>query len=107
MSSKDFFSKIIRNVKHHQSFADFKIKGKTLYRQYRDAIQLINFQGSQSNTADVLKFTVNLGIYLQPLAILDEDSETTTNILNAHWSRRIGSYRDDGVDYWWTVQSDS
>ena len=107
MNSRTYFNEIIRNIKHHGSVADFRIKGKTLYRQYRDAVQLINFQGSQSNTADVLKFTVNLGIYLQPLAILDEDPETTTNILKAHWSRRIGSYKDDGIDYWWTVQSES
>lgn len=106
MDLKAYSNQIVRNVKHHPNVAGFRIKGKTLYRHYGDAIQLINFQGSGSNTVDIMKFTINLGIYLPSLAVLDEDPEMTTDILKAHWRSRIGSYMGDGTDYWWKVESE-
>jgi hypothetical protein len=100
-------NEIVRIVKHSLKSSDFRTRGKTLYRQYGDVIQMINFQSSASNTPEVMKFTINLGIYLKPLALLDEDPEMTTDIHKCHWGDRIGSYMGGGTDYWWTIRSET
>lgn len=49
--------------------------------------------------------TVNLGVFLKPLAIKLGDEIKSPNVSDCHWRQRIGNIMPNGFDKWWEVSN--
>jgi hypothetical protein len=104
----DFFDELILEVAGFLKQNGFTKKGTTFLLK-KDNIGVLNLQRSLSNTKEVCKFTINLGVYSPKLAkALPYDRETDApDVWSCHWNRRIGDFLDERHDFWWTADSNS
>jgi hypothetical protein len=70
------------------------------------AILAMRIQGSQGNTTDLARFTLNLGVYFPGIvAVLGRPDVPSPREIDCHIRERA-SFLRDGTDSWWTVVSD-
>jgi hypothetical protein len=62
----------------------------------------VSLQASTSSTAQSLRVTLNLGVWLGALSSEGE----TPDVWSAHWRARIGSLMPQPSDRWWDASSD-
>jgi hypothetical protein len=71
------------------------------------SVGLIEFQSSDRSTKEKLIFTVNLGVYLRPIARFFHPAavKDRPRIGDCHWRERLGYLLPERGDKWWNVES--
>ena len=70
-------------------------------------IQYVDVQKSVSSTSQVIKLTVNLGVFCPQFAVLAGDRPQPMGISSCHWWSRLGSIMPHvRQDQWWLVSSE-
>jgi hypothetical protein len=84
----------------------FKRAGSTFYLDRGASVGLIDFQKGKS-TKEELIFTVNLGVYVRPVAKLfhPADVKDRPDIWDCHWRIRLGYLLPEQGDKWWSSGS--
>lgn len=87
--------------------AGFRKSGSTFRLFAEGNCAIVNFQRSQSSTADELKFTINTGVVSRRLfearKIFENDKLETSKESDAHLRQRIGWLLPDKQDKWWIL----
>lgn len=83
----------------------FKKKGRNFHREHTNRIDVINVQASLYNNASSAEFTVNVGVYYPSIAELSGalPVKGAPKEYDCTIQSRIGSVREDGRDFWWTI----
>lgn len=85
----------------------FSKRGDSFYLHTVKNYVVVNFQKSRESTKEILKFTINFGIYSDVLGQLDYDYNgfSKPEIEQCHWRARVGDFMPGSPDYWWIVNT--
>ena len=103
----DEFRKIILAQMHELlKPMGFRKKATLFSADVNDVVLFIQLQSSSSSNKDVLKVTVNAGIFSRTVAQRLGNTHEP-NIYDAHWWERIGFVLPAQRDKWWTVSNEA
>src|SRR4029434_4410537 len=80
--------------------------GNTFSSAKDDVVVFIQLQSGVKSSKDQLLATVNLGVFSRTLAIKLGNTRQA-NILDAHWSERLGFLLPKPHDKWWEINSEA
>ncbi|QDT95258.1 DUF4304 domain-containing protein [Gimesia aquarii] len=85
--------------------AGYKKRGRTFYHESDDVIQVVNVQSSQGNTAELSKFTINLGVFFPLVREISQEPPLNGLPKEYHCTlrQRIGFLMPQHDDYWWVA----
>ncbi|GEM_PF-1127834 len=104
----NIFKELIKAITPFLQENGYRKKGSTFYIKSDKNYGMVNFQRSQDMDQEIVKFTINLGIYSDVLGkIVDWDYDTAAlpEVWSCHWQSRIGCFRPEKQDYWWKIQA--
>lgn len=84
----------------------FRKKGMLFFSDVNDVVLFIQLQASRTSTKDMLKATVNLGIFSRTVAERVGNTHDP-NIYEAHWRERIGFFMTLPRDKWWRIHNEA
>ena len=101
----DLFKELIKLLTPLFIEMDFIKKGNNFYLKSGKNYGILNFQKSRESRKDVVKFTINFGIYSDVLGQLDYNYNNLvkSDVEQFHWYARVGAFMKDSPDYWWEV----
>ena len=101
----DVFKEIIKEVNSPLKQMGFIKKGNSFYLEAHKNFGVINFQKSRESTKEVVKFTINFGVYSDVLGQLQYgyNSSVKPEVEQCHWEARVGDFMAGSPDYWWSV----
>lgn len=103
----DTFKDIIKLFIPILKEAGYNKKGNSFYIESGKNYGIINFQKSRESNKELLRFTINFGIFSYALGILEyynSDSITLKpEVDKCHWHARVGAFKPGSPDYWWEV----
>ena len=103
----DIFKELIKALTPIFKSMGYSKKGNSFYLEAGKNFGVVNFQKSRESTKDVVKFTINFGIYSDVLGQLqyDYNSSAKPEVEQCHWETRVGSFMPGSPDYWWNVSA--
>lgn len=103
----DIFKELIKKLTPHFKSLGFSKKGNSFQLEHDKNYGIINFQKSRESTKDVLKFTINFGVYSNVLGQLEYayNNLSKPEIEQCQWSSRVGAFMANNPDYWWIINS--
>ena len=101
----EIFKELITSLTPLLKQMGFNKKANSFYLEVNKNYGVVNFQKSRESTKDLVKFTINFGVYSDVLGKLEYDyyNSVKPDIEQCHWHSRVGNFMPDGSDYWWTV----
>jgi hypothetical protein len=87
--------------------AGFKRRGQLFERSVGDVVHLVQLQKSRSSSADALRATVNLAIWVPALAPIRAGIRDAPSEPGAQWRERLGFTMPQRRDLWWDVRSEA
>ncbi|MPS29666.1 MAG: DUF4304 domain-containing protein [Alcaligenaceae bacterium] len=79
-------------------------RGSSLRKEMDGNVAVIEFQKSSKSSADVILFTINVGIICGRLLEAERSLPKKVGIVDAHIRQRIGMLLPDRSDKWWTIE---
>jgi hypothetical protein len=103
----DLFKELINALTPILKPMGFSKKGNSFYLEAGKNYGIVNFQKSRESTKDVVKFTINCGVYSDTLGRLqyDYNSSAKPEVEQCHWEARVGSFMPGSPDYWWNISA--
>src|SRR3569623_3496837 len=101
MPTKEFMLQILAAVSEVLRPAGFRKMGTLFTRDFADGVHLVTVQAGVGSTADSVRTTVNLGVWVPALA-----PDEKPDIWSAHWQVRLGFLMPEKRDVWWDAASD-
>ncbi|MCB0841418.1 MAG: DUF4304 domain-containing protein [Bacteroidetes bacterium] len=103
----DIFKELINSLTPILKPMGFSKKGNSFYLEAIKNYGVVNFQKSKESTKDIVKFTINFGIYSDVLGRLQYgyNSSAKPEVEQCHWRARVGSFMPGSPDYWWNVST--
>ena len=101
----DIFKELITSVTPTFRQMGFNKMGNNFYIEAGKNYGIANFQKSRENTKDLVKFTINFGVYSDVLGQMEYDYNNSVKpkVQQCHWEARVGEFMPDSPDYWWEV----
>ncbi|AZA75188.1 DUF4304 domain-containing protein [Chryseobacterium indoltheticum] len=101
----DIFKELIKKLTPFLKSLGFSKKGNSFHLELDKNYGIINFQKSRESTEDVLKFTINFGIYSNVLGQSEYDYNNLSKpeIEQCQWNSRVGAFMPNSPDYWWII----
>jgi len=101
----DIFKELIKELSPLLKQTGFNKKGNNFYLEAGKNYGVVNLQKSRESTKDIVRFTINFGIYSDALGRLqyDYNSSAKPEVEQCHWEARVGSFMPGSPDYWWNV----
>jgi len=101
----DIFKELITSVTPTFRQMGFNKMGNNFYIEAGKNYGIANFQKSRENTKDLVKFTINFGVYSDVLGQMEYDYNNSVKpkVQQCHWEARVGAFMPDSPDYWWEV----
>lgn len=102
----DIFKAIIKEVNLPLKQMGFIRKGNSFYLQAHNNFGVINFQKSRESTKEVVKFTINFGVYSDVLGRLlyGYNNSVKPVVDQCHWHARVGAFMTGSPDFWWVIK---
>ncbi|MCE6987454.1 DUF4304 domain-containing protein [Dyadobacter sp. CY323] len=103
----EIFKELIKALTPILKPMGFSKKENSFYLEAGKNYGVVNFQKSRESTNEVVKFTINFGIYSDVLGKLqyDYNSSAKPEVEQCHWEARVGSFMPGSPDYWWNVST--
>ncbi|NJM24454.1 MAG: DUF4304 domain-containing protein [Bacteroidia bacterium] len=103
----DIFKELIKALTPLLRRIGFHKKGNTFYLEANRNYGVVTFQKSREASRDIVKFTINFGIYSD---VLGQSQYGNWNHLKpeveqCHWQSRVGSFMPGSPDYWWNLKT--
>lgn len=106
MTADDFRKIILAQMHELLKPMGFR-KTRTLFScAVNDVVLFIQLQASRMSTKDMLKLTVNAGIFSRTVGQRVGNTHEP-NIYEAHWRQRIGSFMTIPRNKWWEVSNET
>ena len=108
VNKMDIFKGLIKALTPFLKQMGFNKKGNNFYLETNKNYGVINLQKSRDCTKEVIKFTINFGVYSNILGqALDYayNNLTKPDIWQCQWQSRVGSFMAGKPDYWWNVNA--
>lgn len=101
----DIFKELIKELSPLLKQTGFNKKGNNFYLEAGKNYGVVNLQKSRESTKDIVRFTINFGIYSDALGRLqyDYNNSAKPEVEQCHWEARVGSFMPGSPDYWWNV----
>lgn len=101
----DIFKELIKELSPLLKQTGFYKKGNSFYLEAGKNYGVVNFQKSRESTKDIIKFTINFGIYSDVLGRREYDYKDSAKpeVEQCQWRARIGTFMPGSPDYWWYV----
>jgi hypothetical protein len=101
----DIFKELIKTLTPLLKHKDFSKKGNNFYLELGKNYGVVNFQRSRESTKDVVKFTINFGVYSDVLGRLQYDYSESVKpeVEQCQWEARVGFFMRGSPDYWWEI----
>lgn len=107
MTERVIYTKIVTLVADELAENGYHRRGENL-RLIRDGnVCVVNFQKSRDRIEGAIKFTMNVGVVLEALALDDRFDPNAASIIDAHVKRRLGYYTEQKKDVWWLATAAS
>ena len=106
MAADEFRKTILAQMHELLKPMGFRKKGKLFFSNVNDVVLFIQLQGSRSSTKDMLKVTVNAGVFSRTVAERVGNTHDP-NIYESHWRARIGFLIPEQRDKWWKVSNEA
>ena len=84
-------------------------KGDVLTKAMPEAVLVFELQkDSRNSTKEAVRFTVNVGIFLDALRAFrgDDPAQADPSAEQCHWRARLGRLTAAQADVWWTIRND-
>jgi len=103
----DIFKELIKALTPILKSMGVSKKGNSFYLEAGKNYGVVNFQKSRESTKDVIKFTINFGIYSDILGQLQYgyNSSAKPEVEQCHWEARVGDFMPGSPDYWWNAST--
>jgi len=101
MPAKEYKRRILEVVAEVLRATGFRKNGSHFTRDIADVVHLVTVQSSVGSTADAVRMTVNLGVWVPAL-----EGDAKPDIWSAHWRERLGFLMPEKRDVWWDAASD-
>jgi hypothetical protein len=103
----DIFKELIKALTPILKSMGVSKKGNSFYLEAGKNYGVVNFQKSRESTKDVIKFTINFGIYSDILGQLQYgyNSSAKPEVEQCHWGARVGDFMPGSPDYWWNAST--
>lgn len=103
----DLFKELIKALTPSFKSIGLSKKGNSFYLESGKNYGVVNFQKSRESTTEIVKFTINFGVYSDVLGQLEYDYNNSgkPEFEQCHWQARIGSFMPNSPDFWWSVDS--
>lgn len=103
----DIFKEVIKALTPILKSMGVSKKGNSFYLEAGKNYGVVNFQKSRESTKDVIKFTINFGIYSDILGQLQYgyNSSAKPEVEQCHWEARVGDFMPGSPDYWWNAST--
>ena len=98
------FDQVIQEAAEKDSVLRFRRQGSTHRVIEQDCAGLIEFQKSTTNSADQIRFTINLAVVCRALLNPDQSSLEKARSPEAHLRLRIGMLLPGRPDKWWEIK---
>lgn len=101
----DIFKEFITAINPSLKQMGFIKKGNSFYLEAQKNFGVINFQKSRESTKEVIKFTINFGVYSDVLGQLEYEYNNSVKpeVEHCHWLARVGAFMTGSPDFWWEV----
>ena len=101
----DIFKELIKTIAPLLKQIGFNKKGNTFYLEVGKNYGVVNFQKSRESTKDVVKFTINFGVYSDVLGRFqyDYNNSVKPEVEQCQWRSRVGAFMPGSPDYWWNA----
>ncbi|MBT2559830.1 DUF4304 domain-containing protein [Pedobacter sp. ISL-68] len=97
----DIFKELIKQISPFLKQMKFVKKRNTFYLKSDKNFGIINFQKSRESTNDLVRLTINFGIYSDILGEMDNVFDGShPDVEDCHWSARVGAFMPGMPDYW-------
>ncbi len=99
------YNEIIANINPILKQMGFVKMGSNFYVESNKNFGVINIQKSKESKKEVLKFTINIGVYSDVLGKLQYDYNYSIKpkLEQCQWLARIGFFMKDNPDFWWEI----
>lgn len=99
----DIFKELIASITPTFKQMGFVKKGNNFYLETGKDYGVVNFQKSRESTKDVVKFTINFGVYSDVLGKYEYDYNNSVKpkVGQCHWWARVGDFMPGSPDFWW------
>ena len=93
--------------------AGFKKRANNFYKRNGDLCYCINIQNDKWNNSDLMRFTLNFGIFTDEFYLKHYDFKNTRTIpsfpkeVECAIRKRIGQLLPDPCDKWWAIYNDT
>lgn len=101
MPATDYKRTILEAIAEALRPIGFRKKGAHFTKAEADVVHLVSLQSSSSSTAEAVRVTVNLGVWVSAL-----EADAKPDIWSAHWRERLGFLMPENRDVWWNAASD-
>jgi len=105
MTNAEYMAVIAAAVHNLLKPHGYRKKGIIFARSFETAIALIGLQSSQASTANSLRATVNIAVWLPRLAPIRRGIPDRPTIWASHYRVRLGHLMPEQDDKWWTCAS--
>ena len=101
----DIFKELINALAPSLKQVGFNKKGNSFYLESGKNYGVINFQKSRDCTREVIKFTINFGVYSNVLAknAWYYNNSAKPEVELCHWLARVGDFMLGSPDFWWII----
>ncbi|MFN8359680.1 MAG: DUF4304 domain-containing protein [Candidatus Kapaibacterium sp.] len=102
----DIFNELIKILTPHLKQIGFSKKRYTFYLEVDKNYGVVNFQKSRESTKEVIKFSINFGVYSNTLRQLDywtRDLVKPDEVDQCHWHSRVSSFMPRSSGPWLNV----
>ncbi len=103
----DKLAPVIQQLRDYLKPIGFARREARFSRRVSDVIQFIDVQRSVSSSADVTKFTIDVGVFSPKLAATAGDDPILGYISQCHWRSRVGYLMPVMKDRWWSTNCEA
>lgn len=106
MSVDDSFQNLLTHVGNLLKEKGFRRTGKVFHWLNLENWAVISFQRSTKGSAQLIAFTVNLGVASGSLLRFFGNPARVPTIDQCHWRQRLGFVMPEASDRWWRLSTD-
>jgi len=100
MPATDYKRTILEAMSEALRPIGFRKKGAHFTKTEAEVVHLVSLQSSSGSTAEAVRVTVNLGVWVSAL-----EGDAKPDVWSAHWRERLGSLMPENRDVWWDAAS--
>lgn len=105
---RKIFHQYVKQLDSFLKLHGFTRSGYSFYLTDKPNIAMVNLQLSKDSSSELLRFTLNIGVYSRSLGLFfDDEILDKPSIYKSHWLKRIGHFLPKKSDKWFEISERS